>query len=112
VAVFAAAPSSFLAVILSEGGMLLRNLCEPIAVNERQHLCFTFSIVERPYKLGSRVVRIGPAHQVAAEFEKHSITERTVLRQITVGNRRSDARAALSAELLETRRVSSMPEQH
>jgi hypothetical protein len=41
--------------------------------------------------LGSRGVRVGPAHQIAAEFEDRSRTERTVLRQITVSKGRSDA---------------------
>jgi len=76
---------------LSEGGVLLQNLYEPIAVNERLRLCFTLSIAERPYKLGSGVVRIGPAHQTAVEFEDLSRTERTVLPWITVSKGRSDA---------------------
>jgi len=48
--------------------MLLQNRYEPIAVNERLRLCFTLSIAERPYKLGSRAVRIGPAHQIAVRW--------------------------------------------
>ena len=43
---------------LSEGGMLLQNLYEPSAVNERLRLCLTWSIGERAHKLGSRVVRL------------------------------------------------------
>jgi len=57
---------------------------EPTAVNERLRPCFTLSIADRPYKLESRGVRIGPAHQIAVEFDNLSRTERTVLRQITV----------------------------
>jgi hypothetical protein len=76
---------------LSEKGTLLQNRYEPIAVNERLRLCFTLSIAERPCRLGSRVVRMGPAPQIAVEFEDLSRTERTVLRQITVSTARSDA---------------------
>ena len=71
--------------------MLLQNLYEPITVNERLRLCFTMSIAERPHKLGSRVVLIGPAHQIAVELEDLSRMERTVLRQITVSKGRSNA---------------------
>jgi hypothetical protein len=53
-------------------------------VNERRCPCFTLSIADRPYKLGSRGVRIGPADQIAAEFDNLSRTVRTVLRQIMV----------------------------
>ena len=64
---------------------------ELIAVDERLRPCFTFSIAEQPYKLGSQGVRIGPAHQLAAGFDDLSRTERTLLRQITVSKGRSDA---------------------
>ena len=60
------------------------NPYEPIAVNERLSPCFTLSIAKRPYKLESRAVGLGPAHQIAAGFEDLSRTECTVLRQITV----------------------------
>jgi hypothetical protein len=60
-------------------------------VDERLRPCFTLSIAERPYKLGSRGVRVEPAHQIAAEFEDRSRTERIVLRRITVSKGRSDA---------------------
>jgi len=60
-------------------------------VNERLRPRFTLPIAERPYKLGSRGVRVRPAHQIAAEFEDRSRTARTVLRQITVSEGRSNA---------------------
>jgi hypothetical protein len=62
-----------------------------MAVDERLRPCFTLSIAERPDKLGSQGVRIGPAHQLAAGFDDLSRTERTLFRQITVSKGRSDA---------------------
>ena len=50
-------------ILLSEGGLLLLNPYEPIAVDERLCPCFTLSIAQRPYMLGSRGVRVGPAHR-------------------------------------------------
>ena len=76
---------------LSEGGILLQDLYEHIPMNETLRLSFTLSTGEQPYKLGGRVVRVGPAHQVAVEFEDLSSTERAVLHQVTVCKGRSDA---------------------
>jgi hypothetical protein len=66
------------------------NPYELIAVNEKLRPCFTLSITERPYKLGNRGVRVGPAHQIAAEFEELPSAELTLLRQITVSKGRAD----------------------
>ena len=60
-------------------------------MDKRLRLCFTLSIPERAYKLGSWGLRVGLAHQIAAEFEDLSRTQCTMPRQITVSERKPDA---------------------